>query len=204
MTGTCATGNKSRMLVTRATGIIQTLSSIPNKFLAHINQNVKSTVYTMVMTTSGSHASPPSHKAIWMFFSPTKIQEKFKRKLLQHVWRYHHTFINRWSKPQKPLVIMQIHWSKLTLKTWMESRNANHYTTLRSSCIPYTARLFAWGSKLLRRQSQPLKSADRFYSLVSFPSTMDTRDDICKLIYQKPCHDILNQLPSTTITSPTK
>jgi len=38
MTETCARGNESNVLVTRAMGIIQTLSNIPNKFLAHINQ----------------------------------------------------------------------------------------------------------------------------------------------------------------------
>jgi len=38
MTDTCATGNERHVLVTRATSIIQTLSNIPNIFLAHINQ----------------------------------------------------------------------------------------------------------------------------------------------------------------------
>jgi hypothetical protein len=159
----------------------------------------------MVVTTSLSYVSPQSHKAIRIFFSPTKTQEKFERILLQHVWKYYHTFLNRWKKPQKPLVIIQIHWSKLTLKTWIQSRNANQYTTLKSSCTSCTARLFAWGSELSRRQSQSLKSADRFQSLVSFPYTMDIRDGMTYVnsnTPQKLCYDILNQLPSITITSP--
>jgi len=36
----------------------------------------------MVVTTSGSYASPRSHKAIRIFFSLTKTQEKFEKKLL--------------------------------------------------------------------------------------------------------------------------